>query len=452
MSSALIPHLANMLLSTRLLNLKRALSERKRKRSKRAHVVTVYLAINDAYSYVLLQVLRDLQDRYPIEFDFRCVLNRQQEMFPAPNLWDNNAFIDGGYLANLYQLNFPNQAPQQSSQLDAQATAQLLHWELQPGFLQNALRLFKAYWQEDSQQLQQIIDPAIGANTECYQHHLLNNEGQLKDNGHYLSAMLHYGGEWYWGLDRLQYLERRLNGLNLNVAPAKIKFDLGQKNFCQQLDVATLSAAQNEQLKGQPIEMFWSIRSPYSYIALVRARQLCEHYGVPLLVKPVLPMVMRRMQVPKNKRGYIAADAKREAVQCGVPFGKIADPLGKGVERCYALFDYAQSQGKGLDYLENYAKGVWSQGIRSDTDNGLQKIVESTGLDWQQAKAHVNNTDWQYWAQENLAQLYGYGLWGVPSFKYGELKLFGQDRIDCLERAMVQQVEQVGSLKQTINE
>ena len=448
MSSALIPHLANMLLSTRLLNLKRALSEQKRKLSNQAHVVTVYLSINDAYSYVLLQVLKDLQDRYPIEFEFRCVLNRQQQMFPAPSMWDNNAFIDGGYLANLYQLNFPTQAPQQSSQLDAQATAQLLHWELQPGFLQNALSLFKAYWQGGSEKVTDLIDPAIGGNTECYQHHLLNNENKLKENGHYLSAMLHYGGEWYWGLDRLQYLERRLNALNVNAATAQIKFDLGQKNFCQQLDVVTITAAQKDQLQSQPIEMYWSIRSPYSYIALVRARQLCKHYEVPLVVKPVLPMVMRRMDVPKNKKGYIAPDAKREAAQCGVPFGRVADPLGEGVERCYALFDYAQSQGKGLDYLESYAKGVWSQGIRSDTDKGLKRIVESVGLDWQQAKQHVNNTDWRYWAQDNLAQLYGHGLWGVPSFKYGEVQFFGQDRIDCLERAMVQQVNTLDSYKQ----
>jgi 2-hydroxychromene-2-carboxylate isomerase len=33
--------------------------------------------------------------------------------------------------------------------------------------------------------------------------------------GHYLGAMLYYGGEWYWGVDRLQYLESRLQSLGL---------------------------------------------------------------------------------------------------------------------------------------------------------------------------------------------------------------------------------------------
>jgi len=41
------------------------------------------------------------------------------------------------------------------------------------------------------------------------------------------------------------------------------------------------------------------------------------------------------------------------------------------------------------------------------------------------------------WVQENLLELYDNGLWGVPSIKYGDVAVFGQDRIDCIERAIV---------------
>lgn len=41
----------------------------------------------------------------------------------------------------------------------------------------------------------------------------------------------------------------------------------------------------------------------------------------------------------------------------------------------------------------------------------------------------------------NLAELYGIGLWGVPSFKYGDVKVFGQDRLDCIEQAIVKGFE-----------
>ncbi len=440
MPNAAIPYIANVLLSTGLLKLKRKLTERKRKRNKQPHKIAVYLSINDAYSYLLLQVLSDFQSRFAVEFDFRCVLNKQAKMYPAPLLWDKNAFNDGGYLAKLYQLEFPFQAVKHSQELDEKATAQLLHWELQPEFLENALPLLKAYWNGNEEVVNERIDAAIAVNTECYHHHLLANENLLKENGHYLSAMLQYGGEWYWGLDRLQYLERRFNELGLNLGAQEVKYDLGQRNFCKQLDASQVANAKSRDLNQEPIVIYWSIRSPYSYIALVRARQLSQHYQVPLVVKPILPMVMRRMQVPKNKRLYMAADAKREANQHGLDFGFIADPLGKGVERCYALFEYAKSKGKGLDYLECYARSVWSQGVRSETDGGLKKIVENVDLDWKLAKEKVQDDSWRIWAQQNLAEFYGHDLWGVPSFKYRGVYLFGQDRVARIEQLIVERL------------
>ena len=170
---------------------------------------------------------------------------------------------------------------------------------------------------------------------------------------------------------------------------------------------------------------------------MVRARQLAEHYGVALEVKPVLPMVMRRMQVPATKGFYFIKDAKREADKHGIPFGYVADPLGAGVERCYALYSYAQSEGVGVAFLESYARGVWSEGIRSDTDAGLRKLVERVGLNWRHAQQLLQDDRWRLWAQDNLAELYGHDLWGVPSLVYGQTKVFGQDRIDRIERAIV---------------
>ncbi len=435
MPSPIMPYLVNAVLSDTLLDLKRALFERKRKRLNSPHVVTVYLAINDPYSYLLLQVLKEFQQRFNLEYDFRCVLNRQEDMFPAPRLWDKNAFNDGVYLAGVYELDFPENPNSYSPQLDSQLTAQLLHWELQPGFLEHALSLFAAYWQGDNDKIESLINEKVTGHSECYSHHLHANEQLLKEQGHYLSATLHYGGEWYWGLDRLQYLERRLNNV-IKPAQASVKYNLAQSSFCQHMPSTDIENVASQGKNTTPIEMFFSIRSPYSYTGLLRAQELASYYKLPLIVKPVLPMVMRRMQVPKTKKLYISQDVKREAKQCDIEFGLIADPLGKGVERCYALYDYAQSKGKGIEYLIAYAKGVWAQGIRSETDKGLQKIVESAGLSWQEARGYLQDDSWRLWAQNNLADLYGQDLWGVPSFIYQDVKTFGQDRLDLIERAV----------------
>ncbi len=454
MSSPIVPYIANVIFSSRLLSLKRFMAERKRKRKNQPHLVTVYLCINDPYSYLLLQVLADFQKRFSIKYEFRTVLHRQKQMYPAPSLWDKNAHNDGVYLAALYGLDFPHTKNDNhastNGRIDAQLTAQLLHWELQPGFLDNALSLFAAYWQGDSAKIKALANPQVSEHAECYDHHLRANEAKLKDSGHYLSAMLHYAGEWYWGLDRLQYLEGRLNDLNVNLNNKARMFNLAHENFCNQMSQNDISRAKERGLNQEPIEMYWSLRSPYSYLALIRLRQLAEHYQVELIVKPVLPMVMRRMQVPNNKKSYISQDAKREARAYNIDFGFISDPLGKGVENCYAMYNYAQSQGKGLEYLEVYARGVWSQGIRSDTDSGLQKIMGSVGLNWLEAKQYLQNDSWRVWAQHNLAELYGHDLWGVPSFKYLETRTFGQDRINLIETQVVKHFNGVDEQDQTV--
>ena len=430
---SIAPHLTRLITSQWLKNFKRNIKEGQRRRAGQPHKVTVYLRLNDPYSYVLLQVLDQFAARYPVEFEFRTILNLQPEMYPAPELWEKNAFHDGAYLANLYGLNFPDTRPRRDLERDAGLTTQLLHWELQPGYAEHALPLFEAYWQDDQAKLNNLVDAGITEHAECYQHHLAANEAHLKSNGHYLSAMLHYGGEWYWGLDRLAHLERRLNDLGLATdATAEIQFDRGYRDFCRPSPTAPSSDTDAD----TPITLYWSFRSPYSYIGLVRAKQLATHYQLPLEVKPVLPMVMRRMQVPRTKGFYILQDAKREATQYGIEFGKIADPVGAGVERCYALYEFAVSAGKGLEFLESCARGAWAEGINAASDAGLQVLVERAGLDWQQARVLLADDTWRIWAQRNLADMYTEDLWGVPSLSYRDIKVYGQDRIECIEQAI----------------
>ena len=430
---SIAPHLTRLITSQWLKNFKRSIKEGQRRRAGQPHKVTVYLRLNDPYSYVLLQVLDQFAARYPVEFEFRTILNLQPEMYPAPELWEKNAFHDGAYLANLYGLNFPDTRPRRDLERDAGLTTQLLHWELQPGYAEHALPLFEAYWQDDQAKLNNLVDAGITEHAECYQHHLAANEAHLKSNGHYLSAMLHYGGEWYWGLDRLAHLERRLNDLGLATdATAEIQFDRGYRDFCRPSPTAPSSDTDAD----TPITLYWSFRSPYSYIGLVRAKQLATHYQLPLEVKPVLPMVMRRMQVPRTKGFYILQDAKREATQYGIEFGKIADPVGAGVERCYALYEFAVSAGKGLEFLESCARGAWAEGINAASDAGLQVLVERAGLDWQQARVLLADDTWRIWAQRNLADMYTEDLWGVPSLSYRDIKVYGQDRIECIEQAI----------------
>lgn len=440
------PYAARIISSSAVLNAKRCLVEYKRRLLQQPHQVAIYLRINDPYSYLLVQVLPDLQRRFQIEMHFKTILHLRDDMYPEAEMWHDNAFIDANHLAHLYDLKFPSKAPQQTDAESAiQATHKLLSLEslaLEKDFdWQQVNRIFEQYWfPQDCDSSELSRGPVHQDETKLAQH-LIENEQTLAKQGHYMSAMLHYNGEWYWGLDRLDHLEKRLNTLGVNDSryAKDVVFNKTYVNFCQQPAIDKVALGK-QALADKKLIVFFSIRSPYSHIGLEQVIKLAQHYDLTLDIKPILPMIMRGLSVPDSKKMYIFHDTKREASKLGIDYGFVADPLGQGVENCYSLFAYAQSLGCEQSFLLNYARGVNAQGIRSETDKGLKLIVQRSGMDWAHAKTLLQDpatqTAWHQWAEDNRQQMLALGSWGVPTLQYGDLVLWGQDRLGLIEQAI----------------
>ncbi|TGY87268.1 hypothetical protein E5163_16275 [Marinicauda algicola] len=226
--------------------------------------------------------------------------------------------------------------------------------------------------------------------------------------GHYASGSVWFEGEWYT-LDRLHHLERRLGALP------------GQLLYPPPEEPGSAS--------GGEIEMYFSLRSPYSYLALMRIEELARNWRARVHLRPVLPMVMRSLPVPRAKRLYIVRDCKREAERLGLDFGRIRDPLGAGVERGLACFHYARHGDAGLDFLRSFARGVWAEGIDASTDKGLRRIAARAGLHPHDVDRALEDESWRHAVERNRIALFEAGLWGVPSFVVGGNATFGQDRL-----------------------
>jgi 2-hydroxychromene-2-carboxylate isomerase len=183
-----------------------------------------------------------------------------------------------------------------------------------------------------------------------------------------------------------------------------------------------------------PLELFYSFRSPYSYLCLKRTFDIADAFGLRLVVRPVLPMVMRGLQVPKPKLVYIAQDTNREAKRLGIPFGDMADPVGTGVERCLAVFYYAQSEKRERDFLLNVGEAIWSRAIDVATDKGMRKVTGRSGLFWPDVLAAIEDDAWRDKAEENRESMLESGIWGVPTLRLGEFIVWGQDREWLLAR------------------
>lgn len=421
------PYLTSKFLSEERLISLRDKEERRRLKHHEPHHLIAYLAINDPSSYLLLQVLPEIKKRFKVTITYKIVLAKQPIMFPEPSMWDANALKDCIKIAELYDLTRP-QAPTLNKNLTKQASIQLAAIAHYESFPVRARSIYDAYWSNNTERLTHLFEETTGEEVDRLSENIRNNEQDLLNRKHYLSGTIYYGKEWYWGLERLQYLEERLNDLGLSELPT-IKYDRLHQH---------LLPFNRELSTNNKLTIYFSIRSPYSYLGLNRASAISKHFNLKLEIKPVLPMMMRNMFVPKNKGMYIAFDTKRESLKYDIPFGKIADPLGKGVEHCYALFEYAKQQEKEQTFLLNYASCVWSEGVLSETEKGLKHIVEKSGLDWNHAKALLQDTSWRQWANNNLEEMYSLGLWGVPSFKYCDTSVFGQDKLLFIEKAILQ--------------
>ncbi|MCH2458325.1 MAG: DsbA family protein, partial [Henriciella sp.] len=190
---------------------------------------------------------------------------------------------------------------------------------------------------------------------------------------------------------------------------------------------------------------YLSFRSPYTAISARRVKALAAAYGANLKLRFVLPMVMRGMQVPRAKGRYIIQDAAREARRLSVPFGRICDPVGEPVERGYSILPWAIDQGRGFAFTESFLSGVWAEGIDAGTDKGLRIITERAGLDWGEARPLIGNDHWKAEAEDNRREMMSRGLWGVPSYRFGEVSAWGQDRLWVIEDAMKASLSTVGS-------
>ena len=184
------------------------------------------------------------------------------------------------------------------------------------------------------------------------------------------------------------------------------------------------------------LEIFASLRSPYSAIGFQPAIDLARGTGVPHIVRPVLPMVMRGVPVPFVKAKYILLDTHREAEHLNMPFGRIFDPIGEPVRRGCSLWPWARDQGRGDSFVASFLRAAFCEGIDTGSEAGLRRVVERSRLDWGEAQQHLDEPGWESELEVNrLAMIEELGSWGVPSFRLSgpvgepDLCVWGQDRL-----------------------
>jgi 2-hydroxychromene-2-carboxylate isomerase len=354
----------------------RAKVEAARVKAGAPHRVEYFHQHDDPYSHLAQQVLETLQERYDIELVIHQI--RASGGKNQPELAKLDAF----------------------ARRDAEAIAP--HYGLQPP------SAMADRWDA-------VPDEAT----------LDEGSARLAKLGHYSGAMFYYGGEWFWGVDRLFYLEQWLRDVGACRDPSL-------PYICPRpaIDVQGIDA------RHLTLDFYPSLNSPYTSIIHDRTVAMVRECGIRFHHKPVLPMIMRGVPATRQKGMYILLDTKREAEQLGVDFGPAISPIGEPTRAIYSLIPWAREQGKDIDLLSSALRLSWAEGVGLHRRRGLRQAVERAGLDWGEAQRHLGSDGWKdETARRQLEMTEDMGLWGVPSYRLSggngeaDLCVWGQDRL-----------------------
>jgi len=200
------------------------------------------------------------------------------------------------------------------------------------------------------------------------------------------------------------------------------------------------------------VDVFWSFRSPYSYLATGRLVRLAREKDVDLRVRPVLPIAIRTpeffSQVNPLWPAYLLRDTARIAEREGIPYGwPRPDPVVQDfatrsiapeqpyIHRLTRLGIEAASRGRGLPFIDEVSQIIFGGRIDGwDQGSHLAEATARAGLDLAEMEAAVAADPAARDAaiDRNQKDLEAAGHWGVPTMVFEGEPFFGQDRLDLL--------------------
>lgn len=200
------------------------------------------------------------------------------------------------------------------------------------------------------------------------------------------------------------------------------------------------------------VDVFWSFRSPYSYLATPRLVALKREYDLDLRFRPVLPIAVRIEGFFKNVNPmwapYLLRDVGRVAEYNGMTIGwPRPDPIVQDfvtrevakeqpyIHRLTRLGAAAADRGRGIEFADEVSRIIWDGTVDGwDKSDHLAQATAKAGLDLSALDAEVSRDAARYdeIIAANQKGLDDAGHWGVPTMVFEGEPFFGQDRIDLL--------------------
>ena len=199
------------------------------------------------------------------------------------------------------------------------------------------------------------------------------------------------------------------------------------------------------------IDLYFSYRSPYSYLILPRMLKLKEKYDIEINFKVVYPIAIRMPEWFEGKNFFTffffkMIDMRLQAKKLGIPFtsklkpdpirqnimtGKISSHQPYKFEICH-LGQMAQMRGVGMEFAFEVSSLIFGGVENWNTDENLSEAAKKVGLDLTQLRESVNVHEEEIIGQikQNQVDQLNAGHHGVPLTVIGDKHFFGQDQFD----------------------
>ena len=201
------------------------------------------------------------------------------------------------------------------------------------------------------------------------------------------------------------------------------------------------------------VDVFWSMRSPFCYLALDRLIALQTEWRVRVQIRVVYPVAIRNPDffrtAPKHYRPYHLLDSKRVAEFHGIPYRRpIPDPIVQNLEtstiaeeqpyihELTRLAAAAQLQDRALEFQHQVMRTIWDGSVDNwHEGTHLADAIERSGLDAPALIADVRAQPERFNAviEANQTAQAAAGHGGVPLFVFDGEPFFGQDRFELLK-------------------
>ncbi|MEU8165687.1 2-hydroxychromene-2-carboxylate isomerase [Micromonospora sp. NPDC049004] len=195
-------------------------------------------------------------------------------------------------------------------------------------------------------------------------------------------------------------------------------------------------------MAAKPPRLYFSFRSPYSWLAVER---LTRALGRPQEVLEFIPYwdpdarteaaltarggAFHYVQMSKPKHLYLLQDAKRQAQRLGLPMRWPID-VDPWWEVPHLGWLAARDQGAGEAFYREVIAARWQRGEDVCTPEVIAEVAERAGVDPAVVLGAVEDEGVRAAGAHCLLRAYEEDIFGIPYLRLGPHRFWGVDRVD----------------------